>query len=105
MRFVAHDLSLELVHLLREPLAQLRRHDAALARQAIAAVSSVALNLAESRGRVGRDRLHLVRVALGSLREVGAALDVAVAWGWLPAAPAAAERDRLAGMLYALQRG
>jgi hypothetical protein len=46
----------------------------------------------------------LFRVALGSLRELGAALDVATAFGWLPNAPCGSERDRLCGVLYGLQR-
>ena len=62
------------------------------------------LNVAEANGRVGRDRAHLFRVALGSLRELGAALEVATALGWLPAPPLAAERDRLGGLIYGCQR-
>lgn len=50
------------------------------------------------------DRLHLFRIALGSHRECNAVLDVAVALGWLEQAPLAAERDRLGGLLYGLQR-
>jgi hypothetical protein len=41
---------------------------------------------------------------LGSLRELGAALDVAANFGWLLEAPCASERDRLCGVLYSLQR-
>jgi four helix bundle protein len=104
MRFVAYDLALDLVRQLREPLASIRHHDADLARQACRALTSVPLNISEACGRAGRDRLHLFRVALGSLRELGAALDVAANFGWLPDAPCAAERDRLCGVLYGLQR-
>ena len=104
MRLVAYDLALDLVHRLREPLATLRRQDADLAKQAYRALASVPLNIGEACGRVGRDRLHSFRIALGSLRELGAALDVAAAFGWLPDAPYAAERDRLCGVLYGLQR-
>ena len=104
MRFVTYDLSITLIHALRPTLAILQRHDAALAKQLRNALSSIALNTAEANGRTGGDRLHHFRIALGSLRESGAVLDVAVAFGWLPAAPLAAERDRLAGMLFGLQR-
>ena len=104
MRLVAYDLALDLVGRLREPLVALRRHDADLARQACRALASVPLNVAEASGRAGRDRAHLFRIALGSLRELGAALDVAAAFGWLADAPCAAERDRLCGVLYGLQR-
>ena len=105
MRFVAYDLAIDLVRRLREPLAVIRHHDGDLARQACRALASVPLNISEASGRAGRDRLHLFRVALGSLRELGAALDVAAALGSLPEAPYAAERDRLCGVLYGLQRG
>lgn len=104
MRFLAYDLSLDIIRGLREPLALVRRRDARLARQGTDAVNSVALNIAEGAGRAGGDRAHHWRIALGSLREVGAVLDIAAAHGWLPVPALAAERDRLAGMLYALQR-
>jgi len=55
-------------------------------------------------GPLRGDRLHLFRIALGSHRECNAVLDVAVALGWLEQAPLAAERDRLGGLLYGLQR-
>ena len=104
MRFVAYDLALDLVRQLREPLAAIRRHDPDLAKQAMRALASVPLNVAEANGRAGRDRLHHFRIALGSLRELGAALDVAAAFGWLASPPLVAERDRLCGVLYGLQR-
>jgi four helix bundle protein len=105
MRFISYDLALDLIRNLRPTLALLRRHDADLAKQTTRALTSIALNLGEGNGRFGADRLQHFRYALGSLREVGAALDVAVAHGWLADAPLAAERDRLCGMLFGLQRG
>ncbi len=104
MRSLVYDLSLDLIAGLREPLALVRLRDAALARQGTNALNSVALNVAEAGGRTGGDKLHHVRIALGSLREVGAVLDIAAAHGWLAAPPLAAERDRLGGLLYGLQR-
>ena len=104
MPFLAYHLAIDLVRLLREPLAVIRSHDADLAKQASRALTSVPLNVAEANGRAGRDRLHLFRIALGSLRELGAALDVAVAAGWLDSAPFAAERDRLGGLIYGCLR-
>jgi len=89
MRFLAYDLSIELIRGLRTSLETIRRRDPALAKQGTDAVNSVALNLAESGGRAGRDRAHLVRIALGSLREVGAVLDIAAAHGWLECPPLA----------------
>lgn len=104
MRSLVYDLSLDLIRGLRQPLAIVRQRDAALARQGVNALNSVALNVAEAGGRTGGDKLHHVRIALGSLREVGAVLDIAAAHGWLAAPPLAAERDRLGGLLYGLQR-
>jgi four helix bundle protein len=105
MRFLAYDLSLELIVSLRPTIALVRRHDAGLAKQFRSALASVPLNIAEASGRFGGDRSHHFRIALGSLREAGAVLDTAVAFGWLDAAPLFVERDRLCGMLFALQRG
>src|SRR5262249_42356811 len=93
MSFIAYDLTIDLIRRLREPLAIIRRHDAPLAKQACNAVNSVALNLAEGSGRAGGDRQHHFRIALGSLREVGAALEIAAAHGWLASPPLSAERD------------
>jgi four helix bundle protein len=104
MRFLTYDLALSLITSLRPSLAIIQRHDAALAKQLRTALSSIALNIAEANGRTGGDRLHHFRIALGSLRESGAVLDVAIAFGWLASAPLHAERDRLAGMLFSLQR-
>ena len=104
MRFLAYDLSIQLVVDLRATLARIKQHDAALAKQGRDALGSVSLNLGEGNGRAGGDRLQHFRVALGSLREVGAVLDVAVAFGYLDAAPLAHERDRLCSMIYGLQR-
>jgi hypothetical protein len=47
MRFLAYDLAIDLVRLLREPIASIRHHDADLARQACRALASVPLNIAE----------------------------------------------------------
>jgi len=104
MRFVAYDLALHIIRNLHAPLAVIRRHNAALARQGTNAADSVLLNLAEGSGRDGGDRLHHYRIALGSLREVNAVLDIATAHGWLDSAPLASERDRLGGVIYGLQR-
>ena len=52
---------------------------------------------------MGRDQLHLYRVAAGSCEEVWAALMIAVAWGHLAAIDLAVAEDLLdleAAMLY-----
>ena len=104
MRLVAFDLALDLVRSLRPTLAAYKRHNARVARQLEDAVTSIPLNIAEATGRFGRDRTYHFRVALGSLREVTAALEVGQALGWITELPMAAERDRLGGLLWGLQR-
>ena len=103
MSFLAYDLSLDLIRALREPLVVIKRHDADEAKQTRRCANSVARNLAEGSGRFGGDRLHFFAIAYGSLRETRAALDIAVANGWLAAdSEAAAIAARLGGMLYRL---
>jgi four helix bundle protein len=105
MSFQCFDVSLELVRSLRSPLATLRTHDRSLADQAQRAAQSVPLNVAEARCRAGRDRRHLFRVARGSAAEARAALEVALAWGYVDGAAAAKPLellDRLSAMLWRL---
>jgi four helix bundle protein len=66
------------------PLAvAIERRDRDLARQLRRAASSVLLNMAEASGSHGGTRRERHRSALGSARETGACLDVAVAWGYV----------------------
>jgi four helix bundle protein len=102
--FVALDLAYELVSALAPTVRQVARHDASLGKQLTRALASVPMNLAESGGRTGADRVHFYRIAYGSLREVSAALEVATRFGWLDSAPAADLRDRLGAMLWRLAR-
>ena len=107
MAFDALEVSLHLVTALKAPLAQLRSHDRDLADQARRATTSVALNLSEGRLRTGRDRLHLFRIASGSLSEARTALRIAQAWGYLEGTalePVYLLADRLAAMLWRLSR-
>jgi four helix bundle protein len=107
MSFHALDVSLDLVRSLRQPVTLLREHDAPLAQQLQRAAASVPLNLAEGRRRSGRDRQHLFRVAAGSAAEVRACLQVAEAWGWMPAeamAESLALVDRVLAMCWRLCR-
>jgi len=59
-----------------------------LADQVIRSASSVPANLAEGRGRTGRDRLHHWRIAFGSAREVDTHLHLLVATGAVNASQA-----------------
>jgi four helix bundle protein len=102
-RFQAYDAALAMVAALRPVLAQLLKGDRALADQVRRAASSVALNLAEGNRRTGQDRLQFFRIAAGSAAEIRAALEVALAWGCIDAAPAAeAELDRVLAMVWRL---
>ncbi len=105
MPFAAYDLSLDLARSLRDPLAQIRRRNADLARQLDRAADSVHLNIAEAGGRWGDDRTRMFRIAYGSLREVRGSLEVAVIKGWLDGnEPAHAIADRLGGLLFRLAK-
>ncbi len=68
--FVAHEKALEAagiaIRLAMRVPAPLRP----IADQVIRSASSVPANLAEGRGRTGRDRLHFYRIAYSSAKEV-----------------------------------
>lgn len=105
MAFDALEVAIQLCAALRTPLQRLRQHDRDLCDQARRAANGVALQLAESRRRVGKDRLHLARVAAGSAHELATALRLAQAWGYLDApllTQPTALLDRLQAMLWRL---
>ena len=64
---------------------QISHHDSSLADQIRRAASSVALNLAEGVGSRGRNSKARFHNALGSMREVQAALEVAMAFEYVAA--------------------
>ena len=72
------------------------RRDAALADQLRRAISSVVLNISEGCGSQGKNRNARYFNALGSAREVTAALEVAIAFGYV--------RDIDTGLLAKLDR-
>ncbi len=76
-----------------------------LADQAQRAACSVPLNLAEGHGRFGRDRVYHYRVAYGSAKEAGSALQMLAAGGFVDAdeaAEAAELLDRVRAMTWRL---
>jgi len=104
--FIAHEVAIQLVGSLRGSIDRLALKDSALADQLRRSASSVLLNIAEGARRAG-NRAHHYRIAAGSAAEVGAALDVAAAWGHLDEAPLDEVRrlvDRELGLLWGLTR-
>jgi four helix bundle protein len=100
-------LSIDLLVALNPVLEQLRVRREKLADQLERAATSVALNLAECRGRTSRDRIRAMRIAAAEAAEVKAALSVARALGHVGAAEhtaAFAIADRLNGVLFGLLR-
>jgi len=81
-------VAVDMVRLLRAPIGQIETADRDLGRQLRRAAASVVLNLAEGSGSSGGTRRERYRSALGSLREVEAALSVAVAFAYLGEVPA-----------------
>jgi four helix bundle protein len=107
MAFDAYDNSISLLSTLAPLLARLRAINPKLEDQARRAAVSVSLNIADANQRVGKDRRNRFRISLGSAAEVAAALDVAVALGYLGDRDAALARaliDRLRAMTYRLSR-
>jgi len=77
------DVILELLRSLKPLMQQIERNDSDLARQMRRASSSVALNVAEGAGSLGRNKRARYFTALGSARETKACIDVAAALGYI----------------------
>ena len=82
------------------------RKDGALADQMRRAMASVVLNLAEGDGSQGKNRHARYFNALGSAREVGAAIQVAEAFGYVSDVDAALldRLDRIRATLFRILR-
>ena len=78
-------VAIEAIGMLAGVLTQIEGHDRDLARQLRRAASSVALNISEGSGSRGGTRRERYQNALGSARETGACLDVALAFGYVEA--------------------
>ncbi len=105
MRFIAFDLSIEVIRKLRVLLPAIRGRDRRLFTQISTAASSISLNLGEGSRRKGQDRNHLWHVASGSAEEVRTGLRVAVAWGYFQESKATdvlTDLDRLQRLIYGL---
>jgi four helix bundle protein len=78
----------ELLRELKPVVAAIEVHDRDLGKQLRRASASVALNVSEGSGCSGGTRRERYRNALGSARETGACLDVALAFGYVEAVDA-----------------
>jgi four helix bundle protein len=103
MSFMTYDVSLELVRVLRPLVPTIKKHDRDLADQLKRAATSIVLNINEGRRRSGGDMRRSFEYASGSAHEVLAAVDAAIAWGWIDEAESAKQLlDRLLAMLWRL---
>ncbi len=104
-KLMAHDKALEAaaasIALAMKVPAPLK----SIADQVIRAANSVAANLAEGQGRIGRDRMHFWRIAYASAREVDSHLQLLVRAGVVDsrrAAKALATFDEVRAMTWRL---
>lgn len=81
------EVILRLVRALRPVMEMIAQRDADLGRQMRRALTSVPLNVAEGSSSRGRSRAARHHTASGSMREVGACIDVAVALDYVAAPP------------------
>ncbi len=95
---------IETLKLLVGLFQKVSREDPDLGRQLRRAACSIALNVAEGMGVSGGNQKLRYRTALGSAREVGAALDVAEALGYIDTVDAGLRDrlDRITATLYRL---
>ena len=105
VQLAVYTRALQAITSLRSVVAQLSRQDRSLADQLRRAASSILLNLAEGYGSSGGNKRLRYTTALGSQREVIAALDSALAWGLLTNTQHQAlfaSYDHIGAMLYRL---
>jgi len=102
-RFVALEVSLQLIEVLAPIVPLIERQDRSLADQIRRAASSVSLNLSEGERSLKGNKQKHYAIAHGSANEVKTALFVAKAWGWIEYNERALRvLDRLLGLLWGL---
>ena len=100
---IAYKVALEMVSLLRPIVDQMKVLNLDCAKQLQRAASSTVLNLGEGQRRQGGDKRRAYEIAHGEAREVMAALDLAMAWGWcLPDTEVRAKLDHLLALCWGL---
>jgi four helix bundle protein len=105
MSFDALEVAIQTIESLRPVLRRVKEQDRSLEDQMRRAAASVGDNLSEGRLRVGRDRIHLWRIAAGSAAELHTSLRMAVAFGYVTSEEVAASLallDRERAMLWRL---
>ena len=101
--FIAYQVSLEVITSLRALVPLIERNDRDLADQLKRAASSVVLNLAEGQRLTKGNKPKHYAIAHGSANEVRAAIQTALAWGWIENADAQLSLvDRLLALLWRL---
>jgi four helix bundle protein len=103
--FVSYEVSLDLIECVKHLAPVIAKRDRNLADQMRRAATSVTLNLAEGAQYRDGNRSRHYNIAHGSAYEVKAAVDVAMRFGWIEAAPRTyATLDRLLRLLWGLTR-
>ncbi|MGD8860392.1 MAG: four helix bundle protein [Myxococcales bacterium] len=103
---VAEQIALDVVQDLAPVLKRVRRQDQSLFDQARRAANSIVLNIAEAEGSVGGNARLRYGSAMGSARELSAALRLAVAWGYVAETSVEAPEtklDRVRRLLWGLR--
>ena len=105
MTFDALEVAIQIIETLRPVLKRVKTQDRSLDDQMRRAAASIGDNVSEARLRVGKDRIHLWRVAAGSAAELHTSLRMAVAFGYVTTEevqPSLALLDREKAMLWRL---
>jgi four helix bundle protein len=108
MALVVQQLTLEVISQLRPLVMRIQRRDRSLAQQLQRAASSIALNIGEAEYSDPGNRRARFHTAAGSAGETRAAVQVALAWGYVSEAQterALQQLDRIVAMLWRLSRG
>ena len=106
-RLDAYKVALELVAHLRPLVPRIAKEDRDPADQLRRALPSVAQHVAEGMRRTGRDRAHLLTIALGSADEVRTIVDICLTAALLTAQQAQtaeALADRVCAMVFRLRQ-
>ncbi len=105
MAFIVYERTLQMLKKLKPIIEQVQRRDRPLADQLQRAGQSTFLNIAEGRSARGKNEAARLQMALTESREIRAALELAVTWGYVDKAASAAvedDLDQVAAMLWTL---